>query len=310
MDRVDVLIIGGGPAGYTAALYAARAGLAALVLEAQAAGGQMALTGQVDNYPGFEEGVDGLKLGERMRSGAERFGARTRFCTVSSVSLDGAVKQARAGEETFEAPALVAATGAAHRHLGVPGEEALTGRGVSYCAACDGMFFKGKTVVVVGGGNSAASDALLLSRLCGRVFIVHRRAQLRADAVYRDQLERAENVAFVWDSAVEAIRGEDLVTGVQIREVRTGRTREIAAQGVFISIGLTPRSELFRDILTLDEAGYIVADESTQTNRPGVFAAGDVRAKPVRQIVTAVADGAAAAHFAQAYLARGDGSTH
>jgi len=295
----DMIVIGGGPGGYTAALYAARAGMDTLVLEKLSAGGQMAETRQIDNYPGFTEGVDGLTLGLNMQAQAERFGVTSKLTEVQSVSLSGAVKTVTTTDGTFLGKTVVIATGAGHKHLGIDHEEELVGRGVGYCAACDGMFYRGKTVAVVGGGNSAAADALLLSRIAKKVYVIHRRDSLRATKVYHQPLMEAENVEFLWDSTVSELLYEQKLTGVNVQNVKTGAFSQLELDGLFISIGRTPATELFRDQLTLDEAGYIIADETTKTTIPGVFAVGDVRTKPMRQVVTAVADGAVAAHFAE-----------
>ena len=300
----DMVIVGGGPAGYTAALYAARSGLSTVVLEKLSAGGQMALTEQIDNYPGFAEGIDGFTLGERMQQGAERFGAVTELAEVCRAELSGAVKVLDTGDEVFRGRTVVIATGAVPRTLGVPGEEELVGRGVHYCAACDGAFYRDKTVAVVGGGNSAAADALTLSRIARKVYLIHRRDSLRATKVYHEMLMSASNVEFCWNSTVSAFRHGERLTGLRLREVQTGAERDIACDGVFVSVGRVPATELFREELTLDESGYIVADESTRTRLPGVFAVGDVRTKALRQVVTAVADGAVAVHYAEAYLAK------
>ena len=299
----DMIIVGGGPAGYTAALYAARSGLSTVVLEKLSAGGQMALTEQIDNYPGFAEGIDGFTLGERMQQGAERFGAVTELAEVCRAELSGAVKVLDTGDEVFRGRTVVIATGAVPRTLGIPGEEELVGRGVHYCAACDGAFYRDKTVAVVGGGNSAAADALTLSRIAKKVYLIHRRDSLRATKVYHEMLMSAPNVEFCWNSTVSALQRGERLTGLRLREVQTGAERDIACDGVFVSVGRVPATELFREELTLDESGYIVADESTRTRLPGVFAVGDVRTKALRQVVTAVADGAVAVHYAEAYLA-------
>lgn len=303
MKRYDVIVIGGGPAGYTAAMYAARAGLSTLVIEKLSPGGQMAQTMQIDNYPGFEEGVDGFTLGMKMQQGAERFGAETLMAEVVSVQLDSAVKTIETTDGSFEGRTVIIATGASHRPLGLAGEHDLVGRGLAYCAACDGMLYRGKTVVVVGGGNSAAADALLLSRICEKVILVHRRDTLRATKIYHEPLMQAENVEFRWNSTVEEVIAEDKVKAVRLRDVNTGEESILPTDGVFISIGRLPASELFKGSLELDASGYIVADEDTRTGVPGVFAVGDVRTKSVRQVATAVADGAAAVHAAEAYLA-------
>ena len=302
-QRYDVVIIGGGPGGYTAALYAARAGLSVVVLEKLSAGGQMALTSQIDNYPGFEDGIDGFLLGEKMQQQAERFDAVTELADVLSVRLAGDVKEIETSEGIFYGKAVIFATGANPRELGLPKERELIGKGVNYCAACDGAFYKGKTVVVVGGGNSAAADALLLSRIAEKVILVHRRDTLRATKVYHAPLQNAPNVEFRWNSTVtELLHGQKL-TGVRIQNVNTGEESDIPCDGIFISIGRSPATDLVTGQLELDGSGYIIADESTKTSLPGVFAVGDVRTKALRQVVTAVADGAVAAHFAEEYLA-------
>lgn len=299
----DMLVVGGGPGGYTAALYAARAGLDTVVLEKMSAGGQMTQTTQIDNYPGFDEGIDGFLLGEKMQAGAERFGARTELAEVSSAELSGGVKRLETSEGTFLGRTVVIASGAEHRRLGIDREEQLTGKGVAYCAACDGMFYRGKTVAVVGGGNSAAADAMLLSRICEKVILIHRRDSLRATKIYHDPLMKAENIEFRWNSTVHRLLGGERLSGLELRDVETGELSELRADGVFISVGRSPETGLFRGQLELDGGGYIAADESTRTSLPGVFAVGDVRTKALRQVITAAADGAVAAHYAEQYLA-------
>ena len=300
----DTIVIGGGPAGYTAALYAARSGLSTLILEKLSAGGQMALTEQIDNYPGFEDGIDGFTLGEKMQQGAERFGAVTELAEVYKANLSEKIKTLETSEGIFRGRTAVIATGASPRPLGVPGEGPLVGKGVHYCAACDGAPYRGKTVAVVGGGNSAAADALALSRIAKKVYLIHRRDSLRATKVYHEPLMAASNVEFCWNSTVSALLHADRLTGLRLKDVNTGAERELACDGLFISVGRAPATELFRDELELDRSGYIVADESTRTNLPGVFAVGDVRTKVLRQVVTAVADGAVAVHYAEEYLAK------
>ena len=304
MEQIyDMIVIGGGPAGYTAALYAARAGLSTLVLEKLTAGGQMALTERIDNYPGFAEGIDGFTLGERMQQGAERFGAVTEYAEVYAARLSERVKTLETDAGVFRGHTVVIAAGASPRTLGVPGEDTLVGRGVHYCAACDGAFYQGKTVAVVGGGNSAAADALTLSRIAQKVYLIHRRDSLRATKVYHKPLLDAPNVELCWNSTVAALLHGEHLTGLRLRNTETGTERELACDGVFVSVGRSPATALFREELALDDAGYIAADESTRTNLPGVFAAGDVRTKALRQVVTAAADGAVAAHYAAEYLA-------
>ena len=301
----DLIVVGGGPGGYTAALYAARAGLDTLVLEKLSAGGQMALTEEIDNYPGFEDGIDGFTLAEKMQQQAERFGAKSAYAQVERMDLTASPKVLETSEGTFHARTVVLATGANPRELGLPHEAALTGRGIAYCAACDGMRYKGKTVVVVGGGNSAAADAMLLSRIAQKVILVHRRDALRATKVYHAPLMQAENLEFRWNSVVTELLHEEKLTGVKVKNVHTGEEDTIPCDGVFISVGRKPATELVQGQLGLDRSGYIIADETTATNLPGVYAVGDVRTKPLRQVVTAVADGATAVHMAEEFLAGG-----
>lgn len=305
----DMIIIGGGPGGYTAALYAARAGLDSVILEALVPGGQMAQAHQIDNYPGFEEGVAGYALADKMRQEAERFGARTVLTQVTEVDLVADPKVVKTDGGTYYAKTVALATGASPRQLGVPGERELTGRGVHYCADCDGMFYKGKTVVVVGGGNTAAQDAALLSRVARKVILVHRRDTLRATQIYHRPLMEADNVEFRWNSVVEGfVQAESgALTGVRLRDVNTGAQSVADCDGVFVSIGRKPASGLVQGQVELDEGGYVVAGEDTRTSLPGVYAVGDVRSKQVRQVVTAVSDGAAAVHAAEEYLGQGRG---
>ena len=300
-QNADVLIVGGGPAGHAAALYAARSGLTTLVLEGTAPGGQLAAAESVENYPGEPEAVEGWRLAERMRRGAERSGAATVLAQVLALGLTGPEKLAETAAGTFTGRALIYAAGAGPRKLGVPGEDGLRGHGVSFCAACDGAFFRGRDVAVVGGGNSAVSEALTLCRLCRHVTVVHRRNTLRAERQAAQALERMKNVDFLWNAAVE---GEKAVTGLRYRDLVTGARRILPCSGVFVAIGRQPETALLAGQLPLDPAGYVLADETTATALPGVFAAGDVRAKRLRQVVTAAADGAVAAHMAAAYLER------
>ncbi|MBQ3251902.1 MAG: thioredoxin-disulfide reductase [Oscillospiraceae bacterium] len=303
-NRFDMIIIGGGPGGYSAALYAARSGLKTLVLEKFSAGGQLGQTHWIDNYPGFPEGIDGFTLAQQMQSQAHRFGAETRYEQVIRLELQAQPKRVHTAKQTYLAKTVVFATGANARPLGLAGEEALIGRGVGYCAACDGMFYKGKTVVVVGGGNTAASDALLLSRVAEKVILVHRRDTLRATKVYHSPLLNAPNVQFRWDSEVVALQGQERLTGVTVKNLKTGGIEEISCQGLFVSIGRLPNSALAEGQLTLDDGGYIQTDGTPQTEIAGVYAVGDVRNTPLRQVVTAVADGALAVHQAEFYLSQ------
>ena len=300
MERIyDMVIIGGGPGGYTAALYAARAGLSVVVLEKMYAGGQMTQTHQIDNYPGFPEGIDGFQLAMNMQQQAERFGAKTKYAEVLKLELEGVIKKVVTNEGEYLAKSVVISTGANPRPLGVAREQEMIGRGVGYCAHCDGGFYRGKTVAVVGGGNSAAAEALYLSRIAKEVILIHRRDSLRATQIYHKPLMEAPNIRFAWNSEVAELLGEDLLEGVKLRNLENGGEEVLEVQGLFVSIGRKPATDLVKDQLTLDDAGYIMAGENTKTNLPGVYAVGDVRTKELRQIVTAVADGAMAAHMAE-----------
>lgn len=298
----DVIVIGGGPGGYTAALYAARANLSVAILEKLTPGGQMGTTDIIDNYPGFPQGVNGFELAMQMKEGAERFGAKTLLAEVTQAELAGEIKTVHTTEGVFQAPTVILASGAHPRELGLPGEQELRGRGVSYCATCDGMFYRNKTVAVVGGGNTAVSDVLYLSRLCEKVYLIHRRDQLRASKVYLDPLQKAENVEFVWDSQVKELLHGDTITGLRVHNKKTGQDWDLPCEGVFVAIGHIPNTELYRGQVDLDEAGYVLAGETTKTNLPGVFAVGDLRKKPLRQVITAASDGAVAAHFIEEYF--------
>ena len=266
------------------------------------AGGQMALTHQIDNYPGFVEGIDGFSLAENMQQQAERFGAETELAEVFSLNLQADPKVIETSEGVFYGKTVVYAAGAGPRELGIPEEQEMIGRGVNYCAACDGMFYRGKTVVIVGGGNTAAADALLLSRVAKKVILVHRRDTLRATKIYHKPLMEAENVEFRWNSAVVQLRHGEKLNAVVIQNLQTGEETVVECDGLFVSIGRKPATELVKDQLALDGSGYVLADESTRTSVPGVFAVGDVRTKVLRQIITAAADGAMAVHSAEEYL--------
>ena len=298
----DVIIIGGGPGGYCAALYAARANLSTMVIEKFAPGGQMATTEIVENYPGFVEGINGFELGMQMKKGAERFGVKTKLAEVKSVELDKNPKLIHTSKDTFQAKTIILALGAYPRELGLPNERNLRGRGVSYCATCDGMFYKDKTVVIVGGGNTAVADAIFLAKICKKVYLVHRRDELRASKTYMESLEKTENIEFIWSSEVVEILADEFVTGVKVKSRNDDSVRMVACDGIFVAIGNVPNTELIKGQVELDEAGYVPADETTRTNIPGVFAVGDMRNKPLRQIVTAVADGAVASKYAEEYI--------
>ena len=301
-NKYDVIVLGGGPAGYTAAMYTARAGLSTLVIEKLFAGGQMTQTPNIENYPGIPQGIDGVLLGMNFQAGAQNAGVRTLNAEVTEVKLRGEEKILTTAKGDFIGRAVIIATGAGHKHLGLNREWELTGKGVTYCATCDGMFYRSKTVAVVGGGNSAASEALVLSRIAKKVYLIHRRDSLKASRSYNEPLQQAQNVEFIWNSQVSELLGEEKLSGVKLQNVLSGQEQELQLDGLFISIGRQPATELFRGQLELDEGGYMVADESTRTSIPGVYAVGDVRTKEVRQIVTAAADGAVAAHYAESYL--------
>mgnify|MGYP001048256814 FL=1 len=298
----DMIIIGGGPAGYTAALYASRAGLDVILIERMSAGGQMALTGDIDNYPGFDEGIDGFTLGIKMQQGAEKFGAKTEYAEVIAVDFSEKIKKLETSNGSYYGKTVVISTGANPRELGLSGEQDLIGKGIHYCAHCDGRFYKDKTVIVVGGGNSAAADALYLSRLAKKVYVVHRRDNLRATKIYHEPLMKSENVKFLWNSVISEFNANEKIIGAKLKNIITSDINYIQCDGIFISIGRKPATEFLKNEIELDENGYISADESTRTNIPGVYAVGDVRSKTLRQIVTAVSDGAVAVHFAEEYL--------
>ncbi|MFQ8841190.1 MAG: thioredoxin-disulfide reductase [Clostridium fessum] len=298
----DIIIIGSGPAGLSAAIYAQRACLDTIVIEKNGiSGGQVLNTWEVDNYPGFP-GVTGFELSRQFRKHANKLGARVVQDEVVQVELSGNVKKVVCEEETYEARCVILASGAHHRTLEVPGEEELRGAGVSYCATCDGAFFRGRTVAVVGGGDAALEDAIFLARMCEKVYIVHRRDKLRGAKRLQERLQALENVEFVWNSETAAIEGNGQVEALRLRQTKTGEEKRLDVDGVFIAVGIAPESELYAGQLELDEQGYIRADESGQTSVPGVFAAGDVRTKALRQILTAASDGANCVASAERYL--------
>ena len=298
----DIIIIGSGPAGLSAAIYAQRACLDTIVIEKNGiSGGQVLNTWEVDNYPGFP-GVTGFELSRQFREHANKLGARVVQDEVVQVELSGNVKKVVCEEETYEARCVILASGAHHRTLEVPGEEELRGAGVSYCATCDGAFFRGRTVAVVGGGDAALEDAIFLARMCEKVYIVHRRDKLRGAKRLQERVQALENIEFVWNSETVAIEGDAQVEALRLRQTKTGEEKRLDVDGVFIAVGIAPESELYAGQLELDEQGYIRADESGQTSVPGVFAAGDVRTKALRQILTAASDGANCVASAERYL--------
>ena len=298
----DLVILGAGPAGISAAIYATRSKLNTLWLEKKfVQGGQIVDTYEVDNYPGLP-GITGLDLGEAMVKHAEKLGIKPKREPVLSIEEEGGLKVIRTKKNRYMAKAVILACGAAHRQLGIPGEEELSGMGVSYCATCDGAFFQDGTVAVVGGGNVAVEDAILLSRTCKKVYLVHRRDELRADKVLQDKLFKCANVEMVWDSVPTVIEGTDKVEDIKVHNVKTDEEKTIAVDGVFIAVGILPNTEKFKGLVELDESGYIIAGEDGVTSTPGIFAAGDIRTKNLRQVVTAVADGANAVISAEKIL--------
>lgn len=298
----DLAILGAGPAGICAAIYATRAKLNTIWLDKKfVQGGQIVDTYEVDNYPGLP-GITGLDLGEAMAGHAEKLGMKPQREPVRSIEAEQGIKVIRTKKNEYRARAVIIACGATHRHLGIPGEEELSGMGVSYCATCDAAFFQDRTVVVVGGGNVAVEDAILLSRTCKKVYLVHRRDELRAEKILQECLFACKNVEFIWDSIPLSIEGTDKVEALKIQNKKTQEESFIETDGVFIAVGIVPGTEKFKDLVKLDEAGYIVAGEDGITSEPGIFAAGDIRTKNLRQVVTAVADGANAVASAQRYL--------
>ena len=299
----DLIIIGSGPAGLAAAVYAQRAKLDTLVVEkAMVSGGQVLTTYEVDNYPGLP-GIGGYDLGIKFREHADRLGARFVEDEVLNIQDggNGAIKGVVCQGNTYEARSLILATGAVHRKLGVPGEEELAGAGVSYCATCDGAFFRNKVTAVIGGGDVAVEDAIFLARMCSKVYLIHRRNELRAAKSLQENLLSLDNVEVIWDTVADSINGDGMVKSLSLTNVKNGQKRELDVQGVFIAVGITPESRAFEGLVDMDH-GYIRAGEDTVTSAPGIFAAGDVRTKPLRQIITAAADGANAITSVERYL--------
>ena len=303
-ESCDTVIVGGGPAGLAAAVYAGRAELKTILLERALLGGQVAMTHAIENYPGFPEGIDGPKLTERMSAQARRFGAEIRIEAVTGVELDGSYKIVAASENTYRAPTVILATGADPRKLGVPGEEELRGRGVSYCGTCDAPFFRDKTVVVVGGGDTALKEALFVTRFAHEVIIVHRRQGLRAERIYQTEARENPKIRFELDAVVERVNGETLVESVTVRNVKTDELKDIRCDGCFIFVGTVPNTAFLRDLCGVDDSGHIETDPDMMTCTPGIFAVGDVRKHSYRQIATGVGEGAAAAMAAEHWIAK------
>ncbi len=298
----DMIIIGSGPAGLAAAIYGQRAKLSVLVVEKQPmSGGQIINTYDVDNYPGMP-GVGGFELAMKFREHADGLGMQVVTAEVQSVELSGDVKRVITNEGTYESRTIVIATGATHRKLGVAGEDALSGMGVSYCATCDGAFFRGKEVAVIGGGDVALEDALFLARVCAKVYLIHRRDVFRGAKTLQEKVMNTENIEIIWDTTVESIEGEGVVESIHLYNKKKEESQVLSVQGVFVAVGIQPNSELFRNMLDMDAAGYICAGEDGVTSQPGVFVAGDVRTKQLRQIITAAADGANAVTSVEHYL--------
>jgi len=301
MDRYEVIIIGGGPGGLTAGLYTSRAGLKSLLLEPGSMGGQMVNATLIENYPGFPEGISGVKLGSLMHQQAVKYGLEVVPAGVTDLS-QGKYYIASTTEGRFEAASIVIAAGSEYRKLGAVGEERLAGRGVSYCATCDGFLFRGLEIAVVGGGDTAITDALELSQHAKRVYVIHRRDQLRAGQALQKRAFAHPKLEFIWDTVVEEVLGEELLSGLKLRNVKTDQQATLKVNGVFVAVGIMPNSRSFFNILELDDTGYIVTDETMATSSPGIFAAGDIRRNSPRQVATAVGDGVTAAMSAFKYL--------
>jgi thioredoxin reductase (NADPH) len=300
----DVIIIGGGPAGLSAGLYTARAGLKTLLIEKGMIGGQITNAELVENYPGFPDGISGFDLGDSIHRQATKFGVETVSADVTGVELGGSQKRIKTGEGDYTARAVIIAGGAALQRLGVPREEELTGKGVSYCATCDGAFFRDKAVAVVGGGDSAVEEAILLTRFVSKVIVIHRRDQLRASKIAQERAQANDKIEFMWDTVVDGIIGDERVTGLNVRNVKTNETSTIEVAAVFIYVGQRPNTDYLQGIIPLDQEGRIVTDERMETEVSGVFAAGDIRKHSTRQVITAAGDGATAALSAEKYLSQ------
>jgi thioredoxin reductase (NADPH) len=301
MSSYDIMVVGGGPAGLTAGLYASRGGVRSLLVERGAVGGQMINARNVENYPGFPNGIAGIELGSLMHEQASKHGLQTLFAEVSRL-VPGSSHRIVTSEGTIEARAIVIAAGSQYRHLNVPGETSFTGRGVSYCAACDGFFFRDQNVAVVGGGDTAVSDALELSHYAGRVYLIHRRDQLRAGRVLVQRAAAEPKIEFIWNSVVEEVAGDQMVGALKVRNVKTDNLHTLKVSGIFVAVGVVPNSQPFAGILKTDDAGSIIVDQELATSVAGIYAAGDIRQNSPRQIASAVGDGVAATMSALRYL--------
>lgn len=298
----DIVIVGGGPAGFTAALYAARARLDILLIEKMISGGQMATTYLMENFPGFEEPISGPDLALRMENQARRFGAHIINDAVTELVLDKQIKVIKTPKDTFRSKTVILSMGARPRELGLTNEKKLRGSGVSYCATCDGAFFKDRVVAVVGGGDTAAEDAIYLTRFCPKVYLIHRRDSLRATKVLQEAVFNNKKIEIIWDSAVEEIKGDFGVEGIKVKNLKSNETQELSVEGIFVAIGVLPNTGLVKGKVELNEAGYVITDDNMLTNIFGVYAAGDIREKVLRQVITAASDGAVAAYMAERYI--------
>jgi thioredoxin reductase (NADPH) len=303
-QEYQVIIIGGGPAGLTAGLYTSRARLSSLLIERGLVGGQIADAELVENYPGFAQGISGLELGQLMHQQATKYGLNTVIAEVTGIELKGEEKVVKTTKSDFTTKAVIIASGSERRKLGIPGEEKLTGRGVSYCATCDAPFFKEKPVAVVGGGDAAITEALYLVKFASRVIVIHRRDQLRASRILEERALAEPKIEFLWNSVVEGIEGEEMVKQLSLHQVTTGKKSTLDVAGVFIAIGLKPNTDFLKGVLPLDEAGYIITNDKMETELPGIFAAGDIRQNSPRQAITAAGDGATAAIFAEKFISQ------
>jgi len=303
-NNYDVVIIGGGPAGLAAGLYTSRARLSSLLVEKGIVGGQMAFAEQIDNYPGFPEGIAGVKLGELLHQQATKYGLKTIIAEVTAIELRENQKVVKTTEGNFIGQAVIVASGSERNKLGVPGEEEFTGKGVSYCATCDAYFFREQPVAVVGGGNAAISEALYLSKFASRVIVMHRRQELRATRILQERAFAEPKIEFLWSTVVEAIEGKDMVGGLKLRNVLTGEKFSLNISGIFIAVGFKPNTDYLKGVLPLDNTGAIITNEKMETGIPGIFAAGDIRSNSVRQVIAAAGDGATAAIYAERFITR------